>query len=702
MLKRALALILAFCLGVSQALASQATLVTPSAPLPMTGLASFLNSALLSVGSQNSGSGAPANGTGGAAFAGESWCNTSASTWVCSLYDGANWDEFGTVDSTGHRFTPFMGAAITSGGIPYGASASTIGWSSALTQFGFVVGGGAGGAPGAVLCGDAQLAYGQTSANPACASSSGDITNNDTGVWTIGSNKVTNVKLATASQNTVKGAATSTAEADLAVPSCSTASSALSWTTNTGFGCNTISGSGTLGTYTLSHSTGAWVCTDPTGATVNTSGTTTSGLQECINAMQTNKTGALRAVCPLYATPIVASTPVTIGPSFGYLYDLNGCHLQSTASTSGLIIDTLAQGSMINWPSGAIECALQAGATECVLHKPTSADPVFGGYVPNQNVIRLPYVLATACSGGVGSLGSMIHLNSNFGTAGNGHISAIADERWEVAGIDGNASLRCASFGWQNDNPTDLHNGIGQNVFSISSIANFSSTGIIDGSSAVTHSTQALATNTWYATIQTSGSPTSAVETFGFQSEWHLNVSVNTGTLTNCIVLGGGGTQTTPTGASDNVFIVTQLSGCTNPYAVIGSEFRNATLGPSNVGWRTYTPTIACGSGTITTLGTVTGRYQVTNRMMTLNVSIPITTIGTCATYVSFTLPQVPVTASVLYGRETQATGIMLQANLGATATIGQIQSTTGTCVNGTAPCNSGDTLVITGSYELQ
>jgi hypothetical protein len=50
---------------------------------------------------------------------------------------------------------------------------------------------------------------------------------------------LTNAGLAAATQNTVKGAATSTAETDLAVPSCSTVNSAIQWTTNTGFGCRT-------------------------------------------------------------------------------------------------------------------------------------------------------------------------------------------------------------------------------------------------------------------------------------------------------------------------------------------------------------------------------------------------------------------------------------------------------------------------------
>lgn len=52
---------------------------------------------------------------------------------------------------------------------------------------------------------------------------------------------VTNADLATAGSNTVKGNATSggASPTDLSVGSCSTAASALIWTINTGFGCNT-------------------------------------------------------------------------------------------------------------------------------------------------------------------------------------------------------------------------------------------------------------------------------------------------------------------------------------------------------------------------------------------------------------------------------------------------------------------------------
>ena len=99
---------LALALLATPALASQASLVTPSAPLPMTSLASFLNAALLSVGSCNSGNAMPANGTAGAAFAGECWINTSASPWVFSVTaDGTHWTEIGSLNPTSYIWTPY-------------------------------------------------------------------------------------------------------------------------------------------------------------------------------------------------------------------------------------------------------------------------------------------------------------------------------------------------------------------------------------------------------------------------------------------------------------------------------------------------------------------------------------------------------------------------------------------------------------------
>lgn len=87
--------------GAVPALASQATVVTPGSPLPMTSLATFLNNAFLSIGSCNSGNSAPANGPGIAAFAGECWINTTTNPWVFSYTaDGTHWSEYGTLNTS--------------------------------------------------------------------------------------------------------------------------------------------------------------------------------------------------------------------------------------------------------------------------------------------------------------------------------------------------------------------------------------------------------------------------------------------------------------------------------------------------------------------------------------------------------------------------------------------------------------------------
>lgn len=116
---RALALLASLWLGLAApSLASQATLVTPGPPLPMSGLASFLNAALLSIGSCNSGNSAPANGTGGAAFPGECWINTTSSPWVFSFTaDAVHWSEFGTLNISTFAWTGYSnGFSLSLGG----------------------------------------------------------------------------------------------------------------------------------------------------------------------------------------------------------------------------------------------------------------------------------------------------------------------------------------------------------------------------------------------------------------------------------------------------------------------------------------------------------------------------------------------------------------------------------------------------------
>lgn len=86
--------------------------------------------------------------------------------------------------------------------------------------------------------------------------------------------------------------------------------------------------------------------------------------------------------------------------------------------------------------------------------------------------------------------------------------------------------------------------------------------------------------------------------------------------------------------------------------------------------WTAYTPTITCGSGTITTLGAVSGRYKRFRRTVVVSMSISITAIGSCAGSVNASLPYTAVSTVVLPGRDGIVGGAMLQGLIGATNTV--------------------------------
>jgi hypothetical protein len=122
--------------------------------------------------------------------------------------------------------------------------------------------------------------------------------------------------LASEAANTLVGALTATTPSALSVPSCSTGTSALTWTSGTGFGCNSISGSG------LSGMTAGQVAIAATGTTVTSSkaivGTdtglasaatisTTAGTITCADA----NGGVTTTGCPASLPAVTNTTSVT-------------------------------------------------------------------------------------------------------------------------------------------------------------------------------------------------------------------------------------------------------------------------------------------------------------------------------------------------------------------------------------------------------
>ncbi len=104
------ALWLALASGSAQA--SQANQVTPGPPLPMTGLKTFLDSALQAIGTCNSGPSAPTVGPAGAPIATMCWWNTVTTPWVLNYWDGSQWVPVYSINPSTHA------AAIAFGALP--------------------------------------------------------------------------------------------------------------------------------------------------------------------------------------------------------------------------------------------------------------------------------------------------------------------------------------------------------------------------------------------------------------------------------------------------------------------------------------------------------------------------------------------------------------------------------------------------------
>lgn len=148
-----------------------------------------------------------------------------------------------------------------------------------------------------------------------------------------------------------------------------------------------------------------------------------------------------------------------------------------------------------------------------------------------------------------------------------------------------------------------------------------------------------------------------------------------------------GSTPTTLTDSAGKI-----LSASLNTVAVA-----QGGTGDTGTALTAYTPTVTSVTGTITTLGTVTGRYKTLGKMVFVEITIPITTNGTGASFVRATLPVTPNASFdyVLFGRETLAVGKMLQGHVNAAVGAVDIAN-----YDNSYPGGNGYKLVLVGWYE--
>lgn len=109
----------------------------------------------------------------------------------------------------------------------------------------------------------------------------------------------------------------------------------------------------------------------------------------------------------------------------------------------------------------------------------------------------------------------------------------------------------------------------------------------------------------------------------------------------------------------------------------------------------TWSPTVTATSGTITTLGAVSGSYSLVGNLVFVHLDIAVTTNGTGAGGVQSTLPFNADGVYVMAGRELNVTGNTLSGTVATGPTAITIYN-----YNNTYPAGNGYRLAVSGWYR--
>jgi hypothetical protein len=162
------------------------------------------------------------------------------------------------------------------------------------------------------------------------------------------------------------------------------------------------------------------------------------------------------------------------------------------------------------------------------------------------------------------------------------------------------------------------------------------------------------------------------------------------------LVYGPSGTIPTWTGIrSGDRYIVNNPSSYGPASYVYSNGYWNVETSSGNIfAGSTWTPTVTAVTGTFTS-ASASGTYGVTNGYCTFSLTVSITTNGTAAGGVICTLPITPTKTFVACGRADSVSGKGLQAKIASGGNITIYNS------DGSYPGSNGETLIVSGSYQV-
>lgn len=133
---------------------------------------------------------------------------------------------------------------------------------------------------------------------------------------------------------------------------------------------------------------------------------------------------------------------------------------------------------------------------------------------------------------------------------------------------------------------------------------------------------------------------------------------------------------------------------CTTSAGAVATTCTKINGVDQTAAWSTYTPTLNCGAGALTT-ASASGRYRVIGKTVFFEIVVSVTTNGTCATNIGATLPFTATQAAHIgsYNSSTLVGGF-------GSVTVGDFTRVFLFKYDGTYPMGAAGFLVINGFYE--